>query len=119
MNDNRYPLQNRTHLCAETTARPIACRMRKLMKPLLCTMAGVVRCLLFIGSASANESGEFKKAKKELAAGNYETAEQIFRKLIEKDPSDPDPRLGLSLLFLKQHNLAGAYDEAIKVLKTD
>src|SRR5438552_2495266 len=73
---------------------------------------------LFLAEARAavpdNKDGKYRKAQKDVVAGNFEKAERIYRELINKDPQDIDAIIGLSFLFLKQHDLERAQDEAVK-----
>ncbi|MEW6731888.1 MAG: aspartyl protease family protein [Acidobacteriota bacterium] len=71
---------------------------------------------LCLGTVAWGGENQYQRAQKELAAGNFTRAEEIYRELINRKPKDVNAYLGLSLLLLKQRNLQSAYDEANKVL---
>ncbi len=60
-----------------------------------------------------------KKAEREIRQGNYETAEKIYRHLLEKDESDNQARLGLSFALIKRLQLHSAFEEAARVVSIE
>jgi predicted aspartyl protease/Flp pilus assembly protein TadD len=80
--------------------------------------------MLFAGPLSSNPVLAFDKKAvargyKAMRAGDFDSAEKIFRDLITKDSHDLEARLGLSHTLLKQRNLQGAYDNAARVILMD
>lgn len=69
--------------------------------------------------ALAADKKQRARAEKALREGEFESAEKIFRELVEKDPKDLQARLGLSYAQLKQRNLRDAYDNAARVIAVD
>ncbi len=57
-----------------------------------------------------------QRAEKALRAGDYESAEKMYRALLVKDAHDHQARLGLSLALLKLRRLQDAYDHAARVI---
>jgi tetratricopeptide (TPR) repeat protein len=77
-------------------------------------------CLLLAGPVrAAGLDGKYRKAQKEIAAGNFDKAEGIYKELLDKDPKDIDAILGLSFLFLKERDLDRARVEAERALTID
>lgn len=60
-----------------------------------------------------------KKAEREIRQGNYESAENIYRHLLEKDEADIQARLGLSFALIKRLQLHLAFEEAARVVSIE
>lgn len=75
-------------------------------------------CLLTM-KVFAFEDSRYKKAEKEMDAGNFAISEVLYREILTTAPEDSKAQLGLSYVLIKQRNFAKAYDEALKVLKKD
>ena len=60
-----------------------------------------------------------KRAEAEIRKGNFTEAEKVYRRLVEHDPEDKAARLGLSFVLMKRAQLAGAYEEAARVVAAD
>jgi predicted aspartyl protease len=70
--------------------------------------------------AAADDPKEIRKqAERALKQGEYAQAEELFNKLVAKNPKDTKARLGLGYAMLKQRYWGGAYDQASKVLQED
>jgi predicted aspartyl protease/Flp pilus assembly protein TadD len=59
------------------------------------------------------------RAERALRRGEYEMAEKLFRELLAVDEKDPDAHLGLSFSLLKQRDLRGAFDHALRAVGLD
>lgn len=68
-------------------------------------------------AAGGNKQRE--KARRALREGEFETAERMYREMVEKDAKDLPARLGLSYAQLKQRNLRDAFDNAARVVAVD
>src|ERR1044071_1717911 len=68
--------------------------------------------LLSTPVCAANLDGKYRKAQKEIAAGNFDKALEIYKELLDKDPKDIEAILGLSFLFLKARDLDQAREVA-------
>jgi predicted aspartyl protease len=71
------------------------------------------------GAASAGGDKQREKARRALREGEFETAEKLYRELVERDVKDLPARLGLSYAQLKRRNLRDAYDNAARVVAVD
>ncbi len=78
----------------------------------------LVICILTV-EVFAFEDSRYKKAEKEMDAGNFSISEVLYREILAAAPEDSKAQLGLSYVLIKQRNFAKAYDEALKVLKKD
>jgi tetratricopeptide (TPR) repeat protein len=82
----------------------------------------VCAALVVSTSVKAEASASAKtrsRAEKALRAGEYETAEKLFREVLAQDSRDVGARLGLSYTLYKLRNLADAYDHAARVIAID
>lgn len=80
----------------------------------------VICCALAFTSAVARADDKTRiRAERALRDGDFETAEKLFRELVNKDARDTSARLGLSYALLKLGNLKDAYDHAARVLESD
>ncbi|HEY8461071.1 MAG TPA: hypothetical protein VIM99_11860, partial [Blastocatellia bacterium] len=71
-------------------------------------------------AASAESRGKsLKRAADEIRKANYVEAEKIYRRLLDKDMTDKDARLGLSFALVKQIKLQEAYENAAQVIAAD
>ncbi|HWS53269.1 MAG TPA: aspartyl protease family protein [Pyrinomonadaceae bacterium] len=97
--------------------------MRKLSRLLAGGVAAAVWCGAAAGAAPARAAGFDKKtrerAERTLRAGEFESAEKMYRELLAKDARDSEARLGLSLALLKQRKHSDAYDQAARVVAAD
>jgi len=67
------------------------------MKKALLILTTLSAAVLLSTSALAETRGKsLKRAEREIRKANYVEAETIYRRLLEKDQSDKDARLGLS-----------------------
>lgn len=73
----------------------------------------------FGSRALAADKKERERAERALREGEFESAEKMFRGLVEKDAKDIASRLGLSYAQLKQRNLRDAYDNAARAVALD
>lgn len=71
--------------------------------------------LLLFSFALAGES-QYNKAQKAVQEGDFVAAEQIYQQIISSNDKDIKAHLGLSWVYLKSHNLQGAFNEAAKVV---
>lgn len=78
--------------------------------------AAFLICLAVVGSAQSGEQKARMRADRALRSGDFESAEKIFRELLDKDSRDKEARLGLSFALLKQRHLQEAYDQAARVI---
>ncbi|HYG12234.1 MAG TPA: aspartyl protease family protein, partial [Pyrinomonadaceae bacterium] len=99
--------------------------MKKLSRALWGSLAALCVCVA-LGGEDARAAAPFgggdknrEKAARALREGEFETAEKIYRALVEKDPKNVAARLGLSFALLKLRNLRDAYDHAARVLALD
>jgi predicted aspartyl protease/Tfp pilus assembly protein PilF len=79
---------------------------------------GVALAVIVAASPMDNEKTR-NKALKALRAGDFETAEKIYRDLLAKDAQDIDARLGLSHALLKQRRLRDSFDHAARAIASD
>lgn len=77
--------------------------------------------LLVVSLAALAESRSkaLKRAEKEIRAGNFEQAANIYTELVTKTPEDKEARLGLSFVLLKQNKLVESFEQAAQVIATD
>jgi tetratricopeptide (TPR) repeat protein len=70
--------------------------------------------------ASAESRGKsLKRAADEIRKANFIEAEKIYRRLLDKDQTDKEARLGLSFALVKQIKLQEAYENAAQVIAAD
>jgi predicted aspartyl protease/Flp pilus assembly protein TadD len=69
--------------------------------------------------AAESRGKVLKRAESEVRKGNLESAEKLYRALIEQDQTDKEARLGLSFVLLKQTRLSESYQLATQVLTND
>lgn len=81
-------------------------------------LACVLAICLFVTGVFAEDS-RYKKAEKEMYAGNFSISEMLYREILTSAPEDSRAQMGLSYALIKQRNFDKAYDEALKVLKRD
>jgi tetratricopeptide (TPR) repeat protein len=90
------------------------------MKNALRILTVLVAAVLLSASAWAETRGKsLKRAEGEVRKANYTEAEKIYRRLLEKDQSDKEARLGLSFTLVKQIKLQEAYENAAQVIAAD
>ena len=83
-------------------------------------LAVLSAAVLLSTSAWAETRGKtLKRAEKEIRKANFIEAEKIYRRMLEKDQTDKDARLGLSFVLVKQINLQEAYENAAQVIAAD
>jgi tetratricopeptide (TPR) repeat protein len=68
---------------------------------------------------SDQANNALKDGRKAIRAGEYYKAIAIYKELLEKDASNLQARLGLSLAYLKIQDYRLCYDEATLALKTN
>jgi len=76
---------------------------------------------LTLASANAAAAGDKTRSRAEraLRQGEFETAEKLFREVLERDAHDNQARLGLSYALLKMRRLTDAYDHAARVVANE
>jgi tetratricopeptide (TPR) repeat protein len=90
------------------------------MKNALRILTILLAAALLSASALAETRGKtLKRAANEIRKANYIEAEKIYRRLLEKDQTDKDARLGLSFALVKQIKLQEAYENAAQVIAAD
>jgi len=90
------------------------------MKNALRILTILLAAALLSASALAETRGKtLKRAADEIRKANYIEAEKIYRRLLEKDQTDKDARLGLSFALVKQIKLQEAYENAAQVIAAD
>jgi len=98
--------------------------MKKLSRVVYGSLAALVMCVAMceagpgVAVAFAGDQN-LKRAARAVREGEFETAEKLYRQLVEQDPQDVRARLGLSFALLKQRNVRDAYDQASRVLAID
>jgi predicted aspartyl protease/Tfp pilus assembly protein PilF len=70
-------------------------------------------------AAARDKKRDRERAQRALREGEFETAERLYREMVERDAKDFQARLGLSYAQLKQRNLRDAYDNAARVVALD
>jgi predicted aspartyl protease/Tfp pilus assembly protein PilF len=94
----------------------------RLRRMAVVVLAAFAMCAVFsLGTKAAAFAGDKTRSRAERALrdGDYETAEKLFRELVEKDGRDVDARLGLSYALLKRRHLQDAFDHAARVIAVD
>lgn len=90
------------------------------MKNALRILTVLLAAVLLSASAWAETRGNsLKRAQREIRKANFIEAEKIYRRLLEKDQTDKDARLGLSFTLVKQIKLQEAYENAAQVIAAD
>ncbi|HZF37673.1 MAG TPA: aspartyl protease family protein [Blastocatellia bacterium] len=90
------------------------------MKNALRILTILSAAVLLSASTLAETRGKsLKRAAAEIRKTNYTEAEQIYRRLLEKDQTDKEARLGLSFALVKQIKLQEAYENAAQVIAAD
>ena len=90
------------------------------MKKALRILTALSAALLLSTSALAETRGKsLKRAESEIRKANLTEAEKIYRRLLEKDQTDKEARLGLSFTLVKQVKLQEAYENAAQVIAAD
>src|SRR5215467_3466531 len=90
------------------------------MKRAIRILTALLAALLLSTSALAQTRGRsLKRAESEVRKANFTEAEKIYRRLLEKDQTDKDARLGLSFALVKQIKLQEAYENAAQVIAAD
>src|SRR5262245_60441311 len=90
--------------------------MKKALRILTVLLAAV---LLSAPALAETRSKTLKRAESEIRKANFVEAEKIYRRLLEKDQTDKDARLGLSFALVKQIKLLEAYENAAQVIAAD
>ncbi|HVF51243.1 MAG TPA: aspartyl protease family protein [Pyrinomonadaceae bacterium] len=67
-------------------------------------------------TAAAFGDKEHQRAEKALREGEFESAEKMFREMLQKNTRDIAARLGLSFALLKQRKNQEAFDAAARVI---
>lgn len=97
--------------------------LHRLYRMAAFTVAAFMLCFALAGAthtvAGAADKKAYTKGYRALRKGDFESAEKIFRELLNKDAKDNEARLGLSFTQLKQRNLQAAYDNAARVIMQD
>lgn len=90
------------------------------MKNALRILTVLLAAVLLSASAWAETRGKsLKRAQGEIRKANFIEAEKIYRRLLEKDQTDKEARLGLSFALVKQIKLQEAYENAAQVIAAD
>ena len=90
------------------------------MKKALLILTALSAAVLLSTSALAETRGKsLKRAESEIRKANLTEAEKIYRRLLEKDQTDKEARLGLSFTLVKQIKLQEAYENAAQVIAAD
>ena len=90
------------------------------MKKALRILTALSAAVLLSTSALAETRGKsLKRAESEMRKANFTEAEKIYRRLLEKDQTDKEARLGLSFTLVKQVKLQEAYENAAQVIAAD
>jgi tetratricopeptide (TPR) repeat protein len=90
------------------------------MKKALRILTALSAAVLLSTSALAETRGKsLKRAESEMRKANFTEAEKIYRRLLEKDQTDKEARLGLSFTLVKQIKLQEAYENAAQVIAAD
>jgi tetratricopeptide (TPR) repeat protein len=83
-------------------------------------------CLLLLALAAISHTAlaesrdkALKRATREIYKGNFDEAEKICRRLLERNQDDAEARLGLSFALIKKIRLQEAYEEAARVIVAD
>jgi tetratricopeptide (TPR) repeat protein len=90
--------------------------MRSALRTLTVTLAVV---LLSVAALAETRGKSLKRAEDEIRRVNFTEAEKIYRRLLEKDQTDKEARLGLSFALVKQIRLQEAYENAAQVISAD
>jgi len=90
------------------------------MKKALRILTALSAAVLLSTSALAETRGKtLKRAEREIRKANFTEAEKIYRRLLEKDQTDKEARLGLSFALVKEVKLQEAYENAAQVIAAD
>src|SRR5215470_9423474 len=90
------------------------------MKKALRILTALSAALLLSTSALAQTRGRsLKRAMSEIRKANFTEAEKIYQRLLEKDQTDKEARLGLSFALVKEVKLQEAYENAAQVIAAD
>jgi tetratricopeptide (TPR) repeat protein len=90
--------------------------MKKVHRILTVLLAAA---LLAVAASAESRGKSLKRAAGEIRKTNYIEAEKIYRRLLDKDLTDKDARLGLSFALIKQIKLQEAYENAAQVIAAD
>ena len=83
-------------------------------------LTALLAVVLLATAAMAETRGKaLKRASVEIRKANFIEAEKIYRRLLEKDQTDKEARLGLSFALVKQIKLQEAYENAAQVIAAD
>ena len=100
------------------------CRFDHVGLVILLSLSG----LLFTSSALAFDADEpangdaksiYKQAKKEDRKGRFDSAEKLYRRVLELDPKFSDAKLDLAYMLTKRHFVREAYDLSVEVAKNE
>ena len=61
----------------------------------------------------------YKKARKEDRKGRYDSAEQLYRRIIDADPRFTDAKLSLAYLLVKRRQIRDAYDLVFPIAQAE
>ncbi|HEV7859813.1 MAG TPA: aspartyl protease family protein [Pyrinomonadaceae bacterium] len=92
--------------------------LRRVAVVLLAAFAMCAVCSAAAGVVLAGDKTR-NHAERALHDGDYETAEKLYRELLEKNTRDTDARLGLSYALLKRRHLQDSFDHAARVIAVD
>ncbi len=90
--------------------------MKKALR-ILTTLSAAV--LLSTSVLAESRGKSLKRAESEIRKANFTEAEKIYRRLLEKDQTDKEARLGLSFALIKQIKMQEAYENAAQVIAAD
>src|SRR5262249_46002110 len=102
------------------SVRPTSSEEALTMKKALRILTVLLAAAILPVAASAETRGKtLKRAEGEMRKANFTEAEKIYRRLLEKDQTDKEARLGLSFTLIKQIKLQEAYENAAQVIAAD
>src|SRR5262245_18605250 len=90
--------------------------MKKALRILTVLLAAA---LLPVAASAETRGKSLKRAEGEMRKANFTEAEKIYRRLLDKDQTDKEARLGLSFTLVKQIKLQEAYENAAQVIAAD
>jgi tetratricopeptide (TPR) repeat protein len=90
--------------------------MKKALRILTVLLAAA---LLPVAASAETRGKSLKRAEGEMRKANFTEAEKIYRRLLDKDQTDKEARLGLSFALVKQIKLQEAYENAAQVIAAD
>jgi tetratricopeptide (TPR) repeat protein len=96
----------------------------KFLIPFLVLLLFTPATLLGLDDNSLNSDGvELKKLLKQaerfVRQGNLREAENIYKRLVERDADSSEAKLGLAFVYLKQRRIVEAYDISFPIAKAE